>query len=72
METEIGQSAGSIWNYLAKEGKTDALKIKLNLELTNSILFLALGWLLRENKIVISKEKNIYFVELKNSETLKL
>ncbi|MDI6641069.1 MAG: winged helix-turn-helix domain-containing protein [Elusimicrobiota bacterium] len=69
METEVGSAAGLIWNYLAEHGKTDALKLKLNLGLTNSILFLALGWLLRENKLVISKEKNLYYIELKKTDS---
>jgi len=60
----IGKIAGDIWNYLNEKGETDTFKIKLDLNLNNSLLFLALGWLLRENKISIREEKNNYLIKL--------
>lgn len=55
---EIGIVAGKIWNCLNEQnGEIDVIKLKNSLEVTNSILFLALGWLLREDKIIIVNEK---------------
>lgn len=58
MEQTIGETAGLIWNYLDSHGETEVTKIKFDLNLNNTTLFLSLGWLLRENKIQLQKEKN--------------
>lgn len=61
----IGLCAGQIWNYLAKNGKSSLIQIKIEVSCTASILHLALGWLLREGKVEFSKERGQLFVELK-------
>lgn len=64
-EIEIGINAGKIWNYLNENGATDVIKMKIDLNFSNTALFLALGWLAREDKIIIVKEKNEIRVKLK-------
>ncbi len=54
-EEEIGTLSGQIWHYLNKNGETDVIKIKHDLNCTNHKLYLALGWLARENKILITR-----------------
>jgi hypothetical protein len=49
----IGQIAGDIWKYLEEFNETTSFQLKVALAVNNSKLFLALGWLLREEKIVI-------------------
>ncbi|MDR3111968.1 MAG: winged helix-turn-helix domain-containing protein [Elusimicrobiota bacterium] len=51
--SEIGFAAGEIWKYLSEHGQVTSIKIKISLELSNTMLYLALGWLARENKIDI-------------------
>lgn len=65
MDDLVGTVAGKIWHYLHENGESDILKIKLNLKINNTQLFLALGWLSRENKININQDKNTYLISLK-------
>ncbi|OGS27546.1 MAG: hypothetical protein A2297_03315 [Elusimicrobia bacterium RIFOXYB2_FULL_48_7] len=64
MEETIGVVAGKIWHYLSSHEKVDAVKIKFHLKISNSTLFMALGWLARENKIKMNQEKDVLFVSL--------
>ena len=62
---EIGIIAGKIWNYLAQHNPSDAIQIRFFLNITNSQLYLALGWLAREDKISMVKDKNTYQISLR-------
>jgi len=63
---DIGINAGRIWNYLNnKNDFVSILELKFQLDLTNTDLYLALGWLAREDKIVFLAENNILKVKLK-------
>ncbi len=65
MSYEIGILAGKIWNYLNLNGEVNSLKLKLDLEINRIQLFLALGWLLKEDKINLEKKNEEYFISLK-------
>lgn len=63
---EIGFTAGKIWSYLnSKKDFVSVLELKFQLKLTNTDLYLALGWLSREDKIVFLIEPNNIKVKLK-------
>jgi hypothetical protein len=63
---EIGFNAGKIWSYLNNKNEpVDVLELKFQLKLTNTDLYLALGWLSREDKIVYLIENNRIKVKLK-------
>lgn len=56
METsEIGTIAGIIWVLVDKTGNLHFADIKEKTKLDTESLYLALGWLARENKIVFDK-----------------
>ncbi len=62
----IGTNAGKVWTYLnQKQSFTDILEIKFNLNFSNTELYLALGWLAREGKIIITEQENTLVVKLK-------
>jgi hypothetical protein len=65
MDTLIGDTAGKIWNYLTTKDSATSIKIKADLGIPNSLLYLSLGWLARENKIEIAETSNTYKVVLK-------
>ncbi len=66
MQDKIGQTAGLIWNYLNGKSEPESLiKIKTALSIPNSIIHLALGWLAREDKIIITEKSNTLYVALK-------
>jgi len=49
--SEIGIVAGKIWTYLnQKQNFVDVLEIKFHYNFTNTMLFLGIGWLAREDK----------------------
>jgi len=63
---ETGINAGRIWSYLNnKNDFVSVLELKFQLQLTNTELYLALGWLAREDKIVFIVEGNVFKVKLK-------
>jgi hypothetical protein len=61
----IGIIAGDVWHYLSENGESSPIKIKSAVGISNSILYLALGWLSREDKIVIEQNENSYKIALK-------
>lgn len=65
-QQEIGIIAGKIWNYLNnKNDFTEVLELKFELQLSNTDLYLALGWLAREDKIDFLVQENSLKVKLK-------
>jgi len=61
----IGKTAGEIWKYVNDNGPSTAIKIKSALGISNSQLYLALGWLAREDKITIEDHEQSHKVYLK-------
>jgi len=64
MTEEVGLLAGKIWNLLNATGEVPVLALKTRLGVPNSLLYLALGWLMREEKIYIKKQMKDYRVGL--------
>ena len=65
MTNRIGFAAGEIWKYLLENGESSPIKIKANLGLSNTLLYLALGWLAREDKVYIRQLEHSYRISLK-------
>jgi hypothetical protein len=65
MDYMVGTTAGQIWQYLEKYGTATALKIKAALGISNSLMYLALGWLAREDKIEINEHDHTFKISLK-------
>ncbi len=65
MTERIGFAAGEIWRYLLENGESSPIKIKANLGLSNTLLYLALGWLAREDKVYIRQLEHSYRISLK-------
>ncbi len=64
MKDRIGQVAGQIWHLLNEQGELPSIKIKAQLGLSNTMLYLALGWLSRENKVNITQYEYSYKISL--------
>lgn len=65
MNELIGKTAGEIWQYLQEKGPTTPLKIKTALGISNTLLSLSLGWLAREDKVLIEEDGQSYRIALK-------
>lgn len=64
MNENIGINAGKIWQYLEANGETKVVRVKRDLKLSSSELYLALGWLAREENVTFSKKGFFMFVKL--------
>ena len=65
MTINIGEMAGLVWNYLAKNGETSLSSLKKNLELKADEASFAIGWLAQEEKVEFSKKGATLKVSLK-------
>lgn len=56
MNEEIGTMAGTIWHKLEANGEMTLTKLKKELKATSPLFDWAIGWLAREDKIILSAE----------------
>ncbi|MFC1851326.1 winged helix-turn-helix domain-containing protein [candidate division CSSED10-310 bacterium] len=64
MINKIGQTAGLIWKYLDQNGPQSASALKKGIKCDQNIFNWGLGWLVREGKVIITKEKVKYTISL--------
>ena len=60
METpvmQIGEIGGAVWHLLADHGPTSVAKLVRELDLPRDLVMQALGWLAREDKIVVDESR---------------
>lgn len=62
---EVGETAGHIWHTLDEEGPLRLAALKKQVEASDALLFMALGWLAREEKIAIEADGRTYRIQLK-------
>ena len=66
MDSNIGKIAGEIWHYLEDNGGVaTTFKLKMILSTNNAKLYLGLGWLLREEKIIVEQLDKGYKISIK-------
>ncbi len=65
LEEKAGAVAGQIWSALNENGQQSQKQLKKVTKLVDKDLFLGLGWLLREDKVVTSEVEGELFVALK-------
>lgn len=65
VEEEIGKAAGAIWQALAANGACSLPKLRKSIDCQAPVFDWAIGWLARENKIAIAREKRSFLVRLK-------
>ncbi len=56
MINEIGESAGRVWQYLDEHSPATPREINKALKLDELLLYMAIGWLAREGKVVFNGE----------------
>jgi len=65
MEDDIGTAAGTIWQYLHGRGQTTAGKLNQATRLSYPLLFMGIGWLAREGKLNLVKDKRSLLISLR-------
>lgn len=66
MKEKVIETAGRVWEYLKHEGKTNINKLPKLLNEKEVVVFQALGWLAREDKINYLISKRQTFISLSN------
>ena len=61
---KIGETAGRIWRTLDQQGQLRIPALKKQVPVPDSMLYLALGWLAREEKVGIEPDGRSYRVRL--------
>lgn len=67
MKTEIGNAAGAIWQLLTDKGPLPVTQLKRKAGLTDQLVLMAVGWLAREDKVEITKDRRGLRVGLRES-----
>ncbi len=62
---EIGQTAGRVVQYLEEHPDASTLQIRSSLKITQTLLFLSLGWLSREGRVDLVYRDRGYWVTIK-------
>jgi Winged helix-turn-helix domain (DUF2582) len=66
MINEIGQTAGDIWATLVEENKAMIVsQLKKKTKLSEDLLYMAIGWLAREDKLQFSGRSQTMEVSIK-------
>jgi hypothetical protein len=66
-QTDIGINAGVIWRLLSEKGELSIREIGEFTNYRESFLFLALGWLAREDKIRFYEKEGVLYVRLEDA-----
>jgi len=64
MQEEIGSTAGMIWRTLEAKGDLSLAQLKKEVNGKTPIFEWAIGWLAREDKVVITQEKRSFYIRL--------
>jgi DNA-binding transcriptional ArsR family regulator len=71
METQaIGEAAGKIWRHLAQNGEVSVSELPKGIQADTVTVHLALGWLSREDKLVLERKGKSVVVRLKEAAAL--
>jgi hypothetical protein len=65
--TRIGEAAGIVWHYLDAKGTVPLKKLIDNVDVPRDLLMQAIGWLAREDKIILAMVKRSQAIGLKRA-----
>jgi hypothetical protein len=68
MQEEIGTTAGAIWQALNTKGELSLPSLKQQVEARSPVFDWAIGWLAREDKVVITRHEKGYRVRLTDAQ----
>jgi hypothetical protein len=60
IKNKIGENAGKVWAVHNDNKEMNIIKLKKLANLNDKDLFLALGWLSKENKVLFGGDKSNY------------
>jgi len=66
MIDSIGDTAGKVWKFLHQTGEANLNQIKKNVKADPNLILQAIGWLAREDKLVVGKKDRYITYALKD------
>ncbi len=70
MKEKVGETAGQIWDLLKKKGEVNMAEVPRLLKEKSTVVYQAVGWLARENKIEYRTAATKTFISLAESEKI--
>lgn len=61
----IGATAGEVWQALSDDGPLSVPQLKRKIHGSGELLQLAIGWLAREDKVIVTQERRTMLVRLR-------
>jgi len=68
MQEEIGTTAGAVWQILNARGELSLPSLKQQVEAKSPVFDWAIGWLAREDKVIITRHQKSYHVRLNDAQ----
>jgi hypothetical protein len=65
MTAQVGEAAGKVWHTLKEDGELSTAQLKKKTGADDKTLWMALGWLAREDKLNFNQVKNTLKVSLR-------
>jgi hypothetical protein len=65
ISVSVGETAGNIWKYLSTNKQATSIELKSKIVVSNRILYSAIGWLLREDKVIVTSIDRGLLIKLK-------
>ena len=65
MISKIGETAGKVWKLLDEKGEATLTQLKKGVKADENLIFQAIGWLAREDKLQIEKKDRFITYALK-------
>ena len=65
MVNQIGEIAGKVWMFLKQNGESNFNQLKKGIKADSNLILQAIGWLAREDKILIEKKERFVTYALK-------
>lgn len=56
MSQSIGDTAGKVWDFLNEKGEANLSQLKKGMKADSNLILQAIGWLAREDKLLIEKK----------------
>lgn len=68
MKEKVIETVGKVWRFLGQNGQTNVSQLAKSLKEKDELVFQALGWLAREDKIEYTVKNRRTFVSLVENE----
>jgi len=65
MTAKVGEAAGKVWHTLKENGEMSTAQLKKKLGTDDKTLWMALGWLAREDKLNFIQVKNTLKISIR-------